>query len=200
MKALLFFALFFFFSIAYAQDEKVGDDAANVGPGNIQNAFKIDVLPSICGDVTFIYERFLFDRWSLEAGGGFLLGYGLNNFRHFLNQSSIIHKRTGGYKIVFNGLYHSNGGRLDGTVYGLTGFYRSINNKSMYESVGYDISETYVGYYYGRRNGLGATTSLEFGVSIGLLFVGSASDVSQDVPMGNAMVNFTFSLKLALHK
>lgn len=200
MKALLSIALLFICITSYAQDENVEKYFDDGGLGNLQNAFKIDILPSAGGDVTFIYERFLSDFWSVEAGGGFLLGYGVNPFIPALASEEPLYNRSGGYKVVFSGLYHPNKDRLDGYVYGITGYYRSMNNVEMNNRVISNRADTYIGYYCGRRYDLGVTTSLEIGLSIGPLFYSDDSIEIHNSLFDNTEVNFTLSLKLALHK
>ncbi len=200
MKAILIITLSFISITSFAQEQDVEKYFDDGGLGNLKNAFKIDVLPSAGGDVTFIYERFFSDKWSLEVGGGFLLGHGVNSLLSILDDLPFFYDRSGGYKLVFSGLFHPNKDRLDGVVYGLTGFYRSINDMERYDFVIPSMTQTYVGYYCGKRYELSTTISLEAGLSIGPLFYGDDSFETQTDLFDNADVNFTLSLKLSLHK
>jgi hypothetical protein len=191
--------------LSIAQDADVTKYFNDGGIGNPRNAFKVDILQAVAGDVTFHYERFLHDVFSMEVGVGFLRGKYIPPMMELFEANQLYSERDGGFKFVITPMFHPYEDTRQGLIYGLQFFVRE-NKNILAERAGepytYDRKDTYFGYYQGYRFEIGDYMSMELAFSAGFIFYEGQS-VNTTYGSGlieNGQFNALMSFKLAFHK
>ncbi|MCZ4407278.1 hypothetical protein O3Q51_00550 [Cryomorphaceae bacterium 1068] len=199
LPALLIAFLAPFLAFTQSDVSKYFDDG---GMSNLKNAYKIDLMQSVGGDLTFAYERFIWDVFSIEVGAAVLLKSSVVPFNALLDGSDFTEKRDGGYKFIITPMLHPYEDPMNSLVYGMQFFVRQGRGiESGNPELGkYDRRDTYIAYYQGYRLELADRFSGELAFTLGALF---AETPDLNVPVSSfldkATFNMTVSLKLSFH-
>lgn len=185
-----------FMSVSLFAQDDVSQFFDDEGISTPDNAFKIDFFATAGGDLTFLYERFFTDEFSVELGVGFGLAKGIEPIFLSLDTEEFFTQRGGGFKIIVNPRFHPWGDRREDFVYGINFFFRELTDVQ-YANNKIDRTDLFIGLYQGYLWEVGNRMSLELGYRVGFMSVKGDIDFSY---LRDALFNFGCSFKLAYHK